>query len=144
MKWSLDRTIRLDGPNGGVGLIKPYIKQIDVVDPVTVKITLNMPDAVFLLRISSQIGASLIYSPKTTPADTFAKGVYAGTGPYKLLEYVPDQYVKYEAYAGYYGPAPKTKLVIEKMYSDASALRAAIEAGDIDVAFRSLDRKSVV
>ena len=83
MKWSLERTIRLDGPNGGVGLIKPYIKQIDVVDPLTVKITLNMPDAVFLLRISSQIGASLIYSPKTTPADTFAKGVYAGTGPYK-------------------------------------------------------------
>lgn len=144
VKWSLDRTIRLDGPNGGVGLIKPYIKQIDVVDPVTVKITLNMPDAVFLLRISSQIGASLIYSPKTTPADTFAKGVYAGTGPYKLLEYVPDQYVKYEAYAGYYGPAPKTKLVIEKMYSDASALRAAIEAGDIDVAFRSLNPQDIL
>jgi len=143
VKWSLERTMKLDGPNGGVGLIKPYIKQIDVVDPLTIKITLNIADAVFLLRISSQVGASLIYSPKTTPADAFAKGTYAGTGPYKLDEYVPDQYIKYEAYSGYYGTAPKTNLVIEKMYSDASALRAAIEAGDIDIAFRSLNPQDI-
>ncbi len=144
VKWSLDRTIRLDGPNGGVGLIKPYIKEIDVVDPLTVKIVLNMPDAVFSLRVSSQIGASLIYSPKSTPADTFAKGVYAGTGPYKLVKYVPDQYVQYEAYSGYYGPAPKSQLVIEKFYANASALRAAIEAGDIDVAYRSLNPQDIL
>lgn len=144
VKWSLDRTIRLNGPEGGVMLIKPYIKQIDVVDPLTVKITLTMPDAVFLLRVSSQIAASLIYSPKSTPANDFAKGRYAGTGPYKLVEYVKDQYVKYEAYDGYYGPAPKSKLVIEKFYSDASALRAAIEAGDIDVAFRTLNPQDIL
>jgi peptide/nickel transport system substrate-binding protein len=144
VKWSLDRTMKLDGPKGGVGLIKPYIKSIDVVDPLTVKITLTQPDAVFLLRISSQIGASLIYSPKTTPADTFAKGVYAGTGPYKLIKYVPDQYVQYEAYSGYYGPAPKSKYIIEKFYSNSAALRAAIEAGDIDVAFRSLNPQDIL
>ena len=144
VKWSLDRTMRLDGPKGGVMLIKPYIKQIDVVDPLTVKIILNMPDAVFLLRVSTEIGAALIYSPKTTPADDFAKGVYAGTGPYKLVKYVPDQSVEYQAYDGYFGTAPKTKEVIEKMYSDASALRAAIEAGDIDVAFRTLNPQDIL
>ncbi len=144
VKWSLERTMRLDGPKGGVMLIKPYIKKIEVVDPLTVKITLTMPDAVFLLRVSNQIGASLIYSPKSTPADTFAKGKYAGTGPYKLLAYVPDQYVKYEAYDGYYGPAPKSKYVIEKFYSDGAALRAAIEAGDIDVAFRTFNPQDII
>ncbi len=144
VKWSLDRTIRLNGPNGGVGLIKSVIDHIDVVDPLTVKITLNKPDAVFLLRMSSQIAASLIYSPKSTPANDFAKGRYAGTGPYKLVGYVKDQYVKYEAYDGYYGPAPKSKLVIEKFYSDASALRAAIEAGDVDVAFRTFNPQDIL
>ena len=144
VKWSLDRTIRLNGPNGGVGLIKSVIDHIDVVDPLTVKITLNKPDAVFLLRMSSQIAASLIYSPKSTPANDFAKGRYAGTGPYKLVGYVKDQYVKYEAYDGYYGPAPKSKYVIEKFYSDASALRAAIEAGDVDVAFRTFNPQDIL
>ncbi|MCX6096142.1 MAG: ABC transporter substrate-binding protein [Candidatus Bipolaricaulota bacterium] len=138
VKWALDRSIRLDGPKGALGLIKPYIDKIEALDDLTVRITLTMPDALFLLRMSNQIACSLIYSPKSTPENEFARGQYAGTGPYKLVEYLPDQYVKYEAYAGYYGPAPKAKLVIEKFYSDAATLRAAIEAGDVDIAWRTL------
>jgi len=143
VKWSLDRTIRLDGPEGGVGLIKGVIDHIDVVDPLTVNITLTMPDAIFLLRMEESLAPALIYSPKTTPENDFADGVYAGTGPYKLIEHVADQYVKYEAYDGYYGEAPKSKLVIEKLYSDAAALRAAIEAGDVDFVFRTLSPQDI-
>jgi len=143
VKWSLDRTIRLDGPEGGVGLIKGVIDHIDVIDPLTVKITLTMPDAIFLLRMEESLAPALIYSPKSTPENDFANGVYAGTGPYKLIEHVPDQYVKYEAYDAYYGEAPKSKLVIEKLYSDAAALRAAIEAGDVDFVFRTLSPQDI-
>ncbi len=142
VKWSLDRTLRLDGPEGAVGLIK-VIDYIDVIDDLTVKITLTMADAIFLLRMEESMAPALIYSPKTTPENDFANGVYAGTGPYKLVEYVPDQYVKYEAYDGYYGKAPKTKDVIEKMYSDAAALRAALEAGDVDFIFRTLSPQDI-
>jgi peptide/nickel transport system substrate-binding protein len=144
VKWSLDRTIRLNGPEGALGLIKPYIDHIDVVDPLTVQITLTMPDAIFLLRMEENLAPALIYSPKSTPEDDFANGVYAGTGPYKLIEYVPDQYVKYEAYEDYYGEAPKSKYVIETMYSDAATLRAALEAGDVDFVFRTLSPQDIV
>ena len=143
VKWSLDRTIRLDGPESGVGLIKGVIDHIDVIDPLTVKITLTMPDAIFLLRMEESLAPALIYSPKSTPENDFANGVYAGTGPYKLIEHVPDQWVKYEAYDGYYGEAPKSKFVIEKLYSDAAALRAAIEAGDVDFVFRTLSPQDI-
>jgi len=142
VKWSLDRTLRLDGPEGGVGLIK-VIDHIDVINDLTVKITLTMADAVFLLRMEESMAPALIYSPKTTPENEFANGVYAGTGPYKLVEHVPDQYVKYEAYDGYYGEAPKSKLLIEKLYSDAASLRAAIEAGDVDFVFRTLSPQDI-
>ena len=143
VKYSLDRTIRLDGPEGGVGLIKPYIQSIDVVDDLTVQITLTQADAVFDQRMSDSIGASLIYSPASVPDDDFANGQYAGTGPYKLVEHMPDQHVIYEAYEGYYGAAPKTKNIIEKLYADAATLRAAIEAGDVDVVFRTLAPQDV-
>ena len=142
VKWALDRTLRLDGPKGGVGLIK-VIDHIDVLNDLTVKITLKQPDAVFLLRMEESMAPALIYSPKSTPENEFAQGRYAGIGPYKLVEYVPDQYVKYEAYAGYYGEPPKSKLVIEKMYADAAALRAAIEAGDVDFVFRTLSPQDI-
>ena len=137
VKWCLERTLRLDGPEGAVGLIKWIIDKIEVVDDLTVKFFLTMPDAIFPARMTDQIAATMMYSPKSVPEDDFARGVYAGTGPYKLIEHVPDQYVKYEAYDGYYGEAPKTKDVIEKLYSDAATLRAAIEAGDVDFVFRT-------
>jgi len=143
VKYSLDRTIRLDGPEGGVGLIKPYIDHIEVVGPLTLKIYLTQADAVFDQRMSDQIGPAMIYSPTSVPQNDFANGRYAGTGPYILVEYVSDQHVIYEAYAGYYGEAPKSKHVIEKMYSDAATLRAAIEAGDVDVVFRTLAPQDV-
>jgi len=143
VKWSLDRTIRLNGPEGALGLIKPYIDRIEVIDDLTVKIYLTMPDAIFLLRMEESLAPALIYSPKSTPENDFANGVYAGTGPYKLIEHVPDQWVKYEAYDGYYGEAPKSKFVIEMLYSDAAALRAAIEAGDVDFVFRTLSPQDI-
>ena len=143
VKYSLERTMRLDGPEGGVGLIKPYIDNIQVIDPLTVQITLTQADAVFDQRMSDQIAASLIYDPTSVPDDDFARGQFVGVGPYKLVSYVPDQRVVYEAYDGYYGNAPKSKQVVEVMYSDAATLRAAIQAGDVDVVFRTLAPQDV-
>jgi len=139
VKFALERTIRLDGPKGGVGLIKPYIQKIEAVDKLTVRITLTYADAIFLSRMTSQVAPALIYSLDPSVGENeYTRGRYAGTGPYKLVEYKPDQYVKYEAYDGYYGPAPKSREVIEVMYADAATLRAAIEAGDVDFVFRTL------
>ena len=143
VKYSLDRTIRLDGPEGGVGLIKPYIDRIEVTGPLTLIIYLTQADAVFDQRMSDQISPAMIYSPASVSDTDFANAKFAGTGPYKLVEHVADQHVIYAAYDGYYGDAPLTKNVIEKMYSDAATLRAAIEAGDVDVVFRTLAPQDV-
>ena len=123
VKWSLERTLRLEGPKGAVSLIS-NIDSIDVLDNLTVRITLATPDAIFPLVMTDQVAASLIYSPASSPADEWANGQYAGCGPYKLIEHVPDQYVRYERFEDYYGEPAKTELVIEQLYSDASSLRA--------------------
>ena len=137
VKWALERTLRLDGPEGGVGLIKPVIKSIDVLDDLTLQITLNYPDATFLIRMTDNVIPSLIYTG--APEDDFARGDYVGLGPYKIVEYVPDERVVLEAVDTYFGEPPKTRRIVWVMYADAAALRAAIEAGDIDLAFRTLN-----
>ena len=136
MKWSLERNLRLDGPKGGVGLIK-MIKGLECLDEYTLKITLDAPDATFLARMTDGVVPAIALSPASTPADEFAMGRYAGTGPYKLIEYVPEERTVYQAYENYWGPAPKTPKVIEIFYADSAALRAAVEAGEIDVGFRT-------
>jgi peptide/nickel transport system substrate-binding protein len=142
VKFSLDRTLRLDGPKGAVSLIY-VINTISVLDDLTVQITLDQPDVTFLLAMTNQIAPAMIYSAASAPGDEFDRGRYAGCGPYKLVEYVPDQYVKYEANPTYYGKQPVSRLVIERHYSDASSLRAAIESGEIDVAFRTLNPEDI-
>ncbi len=143
VKWSFDRALKLDGPKGAVGLIKGDIKSIAAPDANTVVFTLNQPDATFLARLAPPISPVEIMSPKSTPADSFAKGKYAGTGPYKLVSYVPNQRVVLEAYKGYWGPQPKEPRVIYNMYSDASALRSALQSGAIDIEYRSVNPQDI-
>jgi len=135
MKWSLERALRLDGPEGGVGLIK-MIQQIDCPDDYTMVITISEPDATFLARMADPIAPAMAFSPWSTPENEFANGQFAGTGPYKFVEWVPEQRTVYEDFPGYWGEFPKTPKVIEVFYADSAALRAAVEAGEVDVGYR--------
>jgi peptide/nickel transport system substrate-binding protein len=136
MKWSLDRNLWLEGPEGGVGLIK-LIQRSFCIDDYTLGIKLAKPDATFLARMVDAVIPSLAVSPASTPANEFAKGNYAGTGPYKLIEYTPEERTVYAAYEDYWGGAPKTSRIVEVFYADAAALRAAVEAGEVDIAYRT-------
>jgi peptide/nickel transport system substrate-binding protein len=139
VKWSFERVMKLDGPEGGVFLIKQPIENIKVIDEYTVEITLKEPNATFLKRVTGQVGPALIWNKNGTPADKFAKGDLVGVGPYKLQKYQPNQSVIYEAYGDYYAGQAKMQTVIELKYSNSTGLRTALEAGDIDIAFRTMN-----
>jgi peptide/nickel transport system substrate-binding protein len=142
VKWALERTIRLNGPEGGVFLIADVIQKIEAVDELTVKITLNYPDATFLIRMTDNVIPSLIYAG--APENEFTQGRYVGTGPYRIVEYVPDERVVLEAVPTYFGPAPKTKRIVWVIYANEAALRAAVEAGDVDIAYRTFNPVDIV
>lgn len=143
VKWSFERALRLDGPEGGVGLIKG-IDRIEVLDDYTVRFTLKESDATFLSRLADPIAPAMVFSPRSMPADRFVNGQYAGTGPYRLVRYDPDERVVLEAYPNYWGPKPKTARIIEVMYPDAAALRSALEAGQIDMGFRTFNPDDIL
>jgi peptide/nickel transport system substrate-binding protein len=144
VKFSIDRALKLKGPEGAVGLIE-NIKSVDVVDRYTVRFTLKQPDATTLSRLSEALPIADIVSPKTTPANRIAKGFreYAGTGPYRLVQYVPGQRMVYEAYPRYWGPKPKSRRVITTFYADSAALAAAVESGQVDVGYRSFGPEDI-
>jgi len=137
VKFTFDRALKLKGPQGESGLFDG-IQRVTVINPSTVQFTLKDPDATFLARLAA-LGMAMILSPKTTPADKFANGVFAGTGPYRLVRYIPGQEVVYEAYENYWGPKPRTSRVIEQFFADASSLTAAVAAGQVDIGFRSFN-----
>ncbi len=64
---------------------------------------------------------------------------WAGTGPYRLAMWRPNEYYALEALADYWGTKPKTRRVIVRQVKDASTQRLMLERGDIDYA-RNLDK----
>jgi len=64
---------------------------------------------------------------------------WAGTGPYRLVMWRPNEYYALEAVAGYWGDQPGNRRVIVRQVKDAATQRLMLERGDIDYA-RNLDK----
>jgi peptide/nickel transport system substrate-binding protein len=64
---------------------------------------------------------------------------WAGTGPFRLLIWRPNEYYGLEAVANYWGAKPGMRRIIVREVKDASTQRLMLERGDIDYA-RNLDK----
>ncbi len=151
MKFSIDRALRLRGPAGGVDVMLAGVVGTEVVDDLTFKMILDGPSGTFLSRLTQPPAYAV--SPKSTPADRLAVDgssdiLYAGTGPYKLADYEADVRTVYESFPGYWNTAdaPRTAKVITQFFNPGAAaqLAAALRAGDIDVAFHTLNPEDVL
>jgi peptide/nickel transport system substrate-binding protein len=56
-----------------------------------------------------------------------------GFGPYKILEWVPSDFVEYEANPDYFRGAPQIERLIIKFYPSVDTLMQAIEAKEVDI-----------
>ncbi len=70
-----------------------------------------------------------------------------GSGPYKVVEFVQDSFVRLAAHEGYWGEQPEFRQVLIKFVTDPSARVAEIESGKSDltlaVPFEEFDRLKV-
>jgi peptide/nickel transport system substrate-binding protein len=56
-----------------------------------------------------------------------------GTGPFKMLEYKPNEFIRLGANADYYGGAPKVDEVIFQIFSNNDVLVQALKTGQVDM-----------
>lgn len=154
VKWSLERAIwgvnASDGPQYNMDYAG-IIDSIDVVSTYEVKFNLKVPFSPFLQLMACQ--ASSIVNPQHALWDAYlnytAGDARASTpmdlGPYMLTEWVrtagKDDRIVLDVNPYYWnlsGGYPKTDRIIYEFYADSTGLRLAIEALDIDIAFRQL------
>jgi peptide/nickel transport system substrate-binding protein len=100
--------------------------------------TLSKPDATFPFILTHNVAA--IVPDEIYPADAKQPDdKIVGSGPYKLTKYTPGQQAVFAANENYTGPnKAQTPNFIVQYFKEASALKLAIEQGDVDVAYRSL------
>jgi peptide/nickel transport system substrate-binding protein len=115
----------------------PVFQSAEVIDPLTVK--LNFTDAAPTFKILP--GGDLPIVPKhiweNVPNPTTATDIKSiGTGPYKMVEFVPDQIYRLEANTSYFKGKPKVDLIDVPIVKDSAAAFAALQTGQVD----SVDR----
>jgi len=109
------------------------IKSIEKLDDYTVKFTLYQPDVAFFQKIA--FDAFGIQSPANLEkykggGDLFKNPV--GTGPYKFVEWVPDQTITIERFDDYWGNAAKTEKVVYRVIAEPPARALELQAGTVD------------
>ncbi|MBD3676867.1 MAG: ABC transporter substrate-binding protein [Rhodobacteraceae bacterium] len=108
------------------------VEAVEVVDPLTVKFTLNAPYAPFLSNLAYPTG--LIVSPAAVAkhGSEFGRNP-SGTGPFKFAEWRSNEAVVVEANADYWGGAPELQAVVFRPITDANTRTAEMLAGGIDL-----------
>jgi peptide/nickel transport system substrate-binding protein len=156
VKYSFDRAIALipeipEGAPAGLGY-GDIFNHIDVISKYKVRFVLKIPFSPFLGILCARSSAIVdpTYAPYDAQVNYTAGDVRASTplafvGPYLLSEWTRvggrDQEIKLDANPNYWNLAtgyPRIKHVVFRFYSDAAALRLAISAGDVDMAFRHI------
>jgi peptide/nickel transport system substrate-binding protein len=131
VKASLDRHLTLPGSVRKSELAG--VKQVEVVDPLTVRLHLEVPSAPLLAQLTDRAG--IIMSPKALneAGDKFGqKPVCAG--PYKLVERVPQDRIVVEKFHDYWN---KDNVHIDRIsylpISDSTVRLANLMAGQLDI-----------
>ena len=102
------------------------IKQVDVVDPATVKITTSAPDPLLL----NELASLYVFDTDSTKVNDGVNG----TGPYAVTS-ATDALVKLKAFDGYHGGHVYTReLDYVQAAEDPKDVVGALEKGSIDVA----------
>ena len=84
-------------------LAAPAVDEIAAKDAKTVTIKLKQPVAPLLPLLAMNNGAAAIM-PKALAASADTLKTYVGTGPYKIVEQKPDQYIRMVRFDGYVSP----------------------------------------
>jgi peptide/nickel transport system substrate-binding protein len=110
------------------------IVEANVIDEYTIEIVLSQPSSVLLNKLSLAFAFG-INSPAAIQEQGDAYGTPAGTsvgtGPFKFVEWVPDDHITVERNDEWWGPRPNLASIIWRSIPDNSARFAELQAGTI-------------
>ncbi len=145
VRWSYERLRNL---KGNAAWYMDPVKETVVVDPQTVKLVLNDPNAAFLASLTSPVfsvldskvvsqngGVAEVGADTADKAEEWLNQHSAGSGPYTLKDWVKNSEIIFEANPNYDLGTPKNSKVTIKHVKDGSTQRLMLESGDIDIAF---------
>ena len=126
VKFTLDR-----GKTGAQSRAKlTSVESVTVVDPYTIRLTLNAPDEDIIYKLTEP--NLCILSKEAFDTMEEDEAMMIGTGPFQYQEWVQGDHVTLVRYDDYWGGALKTEEIIIRNIPEASARLVALQSGEVD------------
>jgi peptide/nickel transport system substrate-binding protein len=118
-----------------------HVPGITVLDPYTIRFDMEVPNGIFMLQtvagptpfailpkhlLSSVKPADLAKTPQLTTNPV-------GSGPFKFVRYVPDQFIEMQANPDYHFGKPAIDKLVFNIVQSPDATSVAMDRGDIDM-----------
>jgi peptide/nickel transport system substrate-binding protein len=141
VKWNFDRFWNEKAPQfypaakAYMGYFTKWIKDVQVVDKMTVKITLTQPNYEWLRLGVLSCGEARMVSPtavKKYGNEEFARHP-VGTGPFRFVEIEPGVKVVLERNPDYWGTPAKLDRIIFRPLEDPATRINALRAGEVNM-----------
>ena len=141
VKWNYDRFWNEDAPHfyptakAYLGYYTRWVKNVEVIDPMTVKITLTTPNYEFLRLGVLSCGQPRMVSPTAVEKlgnDGFVRNP-VGTGPFKFAEIEPNVKTILVRNDDYWGPKPKLDSILFRPLEDPATRVNALEVGEVHI-----------
>lgn len=131
--FTIERAPNVPNSPGGFAGVVRSIKRVEIVDPLVIRFhteapTPNLPnDLSNLAIISRHVGTG-------AATEDYNSGRAAiGSGPYKLVRFVPNERCEMERNENWWGPKPAWERVTLRFIPNAAARSAALLSGSVDM-----------
>lgn len=115
------------------------VESVETPSATSVVFNLAGPNPSFPLRTLADVPIlpRHIWESVTNPAEhAFAGPTNVGTGPYKLVEYTPEQFYRFEANPDYFAGTPAAAELVVVQFADDAGTVAALRSGEVDMIVR--------
>jgi peptide/nickel transport system substrate-binding protein len=140
VQWNFERWADPGHPGRAPGVPFPVYERFSgladaveravALDARTVAVSLRRPMATFLPSVArASLGIASPAAVLADPADAFRAP--AGTGPFVLAEWVPDDRLVLERNPAYWGPPARLERVVLRVLPDNAARYLALRVGDV-------------
>ncbi len=131
--FSINRVLKITGSPVPYASLLPSLKEVQVDDPLTVRVITSDPEPLLPRNLSSIAIVSKKAAENLSTADFNSGKAAIGTGPFKFSAYVPGERYELVRNADYYGAKPAWEKVVFRIITQDSSRIAALLAGDVDL-----------